>query len=127
MNIIILNTAGMPIYEQIKTQIKAAIFSGELQENELLPSIRQLAKDLRISVITTTRAYNELDQEGFIASVQGKGFYVRPKNEDLIREQSLREIEDRFTDAIRAAKNANISREELMSVFAAIAREETYE
>lgn len=127
MKIIILNTAGIPIYEQIKEQIKAAIYSGEIEENELLPSIRQLAKDLRISVITTTRAYTDLEQEGFISSVQGKGFYVCPKNSELIREQSLREIENGFTLAIKAAKNAGISKEELISMFKIIAGEEDYE
>ena len=80
MNIIISNTSGIPIYEQIKDQLKEAIFSGELKDGDLLPSIRQLAKDLQISVITTMRAYNDLEQEGFIVSVQGKGSYVKPKS-----------------------------------------------
>ncbi len=92
MKIVILNTAKIPIYEQIKEQIKAAIYSGELVEGEVLPSIRQLARDLKISVITTTRAYNDLEQEGFIVSVPGKGCFVMPKNSELIREQSLREM-----------------------------------
>ena len=73
MKIIISNTSGIPIYEQIKGQIKSAILSGEVEENELLPSLRQLARDLKISVLTTTRAYNELEQEGFVTNVQGKG------------------------------------------------------
>lgn len=127
MKIVILNTAGIPIYEQIKEQVKEAIYSGELTENELLPSIRQLAKDLKISVITTTRAYNDLESEGFITSVQGKGFYVSPKNTELIREQSLREIENGFTSSIKAAKNAGIEREELMNILDTIIKEEEYE
>ena len=127
MKIIILNTAGIPIYEQIKEQIKTAIYSGELAEGEMLPSIRQLARDLKISVITTTRAYNDLEQEGFIASVQGKGCFVKPKNDELIREQALRDIENGFAAAITAAKNAQISKEELYNIFEVIVREEEYE
>ena len=79
MRIIISNSSGMPIYEQIKEQIKEAILSGEVAEGDMLPSIRQLAKDLKISVITTTRAYNDLQQEGFVTNVQGKGCYVLPQ------------------------------------------------
>lgn len=127
MKIIILNTAGVPIYEQIKAQIKAAIYSGELEENEALPSIRQLAKDLKISVITTTRAYNDLEQEGFITSVQGKGCFVRPKNNELIREQALREIENGLINAVTAAKNAQIPKSELYEILSVIVKEEAYE
>lgn len=127
MKIIILNTAGIPIYEQIKEQIKTAIYSGELAEGEMLPSIRQLARDLKISVITTTRAYNDLEQEGFIANVQGKGCFVKPKNNELIREQALRDIENGFASAITAAKNAQISKNELYNIFEVIAKEEAYE
>ena len=127
MKIVILNTAGIPIYEQIKEQIKAAIYSGEIEENEALPSIRQLAKDLRISVITTTRAYNDLEQEGFIANVQGKGCFVKPKNNELIREQALREIENGFASAITAAKNIQLSKKELDEIFEFVAKEEAYE
>lgn len=127
MKIIVLNTAGIPIYEQIKEQIKTAIFTGELTEGEALPSIRQLAKDLKISVITTTRAYNDLEQEGFVASMQGKGFYVLPKDSELVREQSLREIESSFSAAITAAKNAGIFKNEILEIFNTIAEEEKYE
>jgi len=127
LKIIILNTAGIPIYEQIKEQIKTAIYSGELAEGEMLPSIRQLARDLKISVITTTRAYNDLEQEGFIANVQGKGCFVKPKNNELIREQALRDIENGFASAITAAKNAQISKNELYNIFEVIAKEEAYE
>ena len=103
MNIIISNIAGVPIYEQIKEQIKAEIINGSISEGDLLPSIRQLARDLKISVITTTRAYSDLEQEGFVVTVPGKGCYVLPQNTDLIREQKLREIENHLTDAISAA------------------------
>jgi GntR family transcriptional regulator len=127
LKIVILNTAGIPIYEQIKEQIKAAIYAGELAENEALPSIRQLARDLKISVITTTRAYNDLEQEGFIANMQGKGCFVCPKNEELIREKALREIENGFVAAIFAAKVTRIQKKELLDMFDIIAREENYE
>ncbi|MEM5770256.1 MAG: GntR family transcriptional regulator, partial [Bacillota bacterium] len=90
MKIVVSNRSGVPIYEQIKSQIKEAIFSGELREDDLLPSIRQLAKDLKISVITTARAYSDLEQEGFIVTVQGKGCYVLPRNKELARENALR-------------------------------------
>ena len=104
MNIIISNIAGVPIYEQIKAQVKSEIINGSISEGDLLPSIRQLARDLKISVITTTRAYSDLEQEGFVVTVPGKGCYVLPQNTDLIREQKLREIENHLTDAISAAK-----------------------
>ena len=93
----------------------------------MLPSIRQLAKDLKISVITTTRAYNDLEQEGLISSVQGKGFFVEPKNHELIREKALCEIESSFAAAIRIAKLASLPKKELQIIFNMIAREEDYE
>lgn len=127
MKIIIRNTSGNPIYEQIKEQIKAAIYLGDLKEGETLPSIRQLARDLKISVITTTRAYNDLEQEGFLASVPGKGFFVLPKNSQLIREQSLREIEAHFVAAIATAKQAGVSKEEFISMLETILKEEDNE
>jgi len=127
MKIIVQNTSGVPIYEQIKTQIKAAIFSDELKENDALPSIRQLAKDLRISVITTTRAYNDLEQEGFINSIQGKGCFVRKKDNKMIREQALREIESGLNTAVSAAKNAQIPKNDLYEVLSAVIKEENYE
>ncbi|MHC1695527.1 MAG: GntR family transcriptional regulator [Eubacteriales bacterium] len=113
MNIIISNSANIPIYEQIKQQIKSAVFDGGLEEGELLPSIRQLARDLKISVITTTRAYNELEQEGLIVTVQGKGCYVQPQNKDLMREQKLRAIEQSLSDAIATSRFIKLSNEEL--------------
>jgi GntR family transcriptional regulator len=127
VRIVISNSSGVPIYEQIKEQIKNAILSGEVAEGELLPSIRQLAKDLKISVITTTRAYSDLEQEGFVANVQGKGCYVLPKNSEMVREQLLRDIEGNFTAAINSAKIAKISRSELQSIFETILKEENYE
>ncbi|KNY29802.1 GntR family transcriptional regulator [Pseudobacteroides cellulosolvens] len=127
MRIVISNSSGVPIYEQIKEQIKNVILSGDISEGELLPSIRQLAKDLKISVITTTRAYGDLEQEGFVANVQGKGCYVLPKNSEMVREQLLRDIEGSFTTAINSAKIAKISKNELQGIFEAMLKEENYE
>lgn len=116
MNIVLSNSSALPIYEQIKEQVKAQILSGELQENEMLPSLRQLARDLKISVLTTTRAYNELEQEGFIASRQGKGFFVMSSSSALIREQLLREVEAGLLQAIQAAERAAMPAEELAAL-----------
>ena len=127
MRIIITNRLGIPIYEQIKEQIKTAILSDEICEDDMLPSIRQLAKDLKISVITTTRAYTDLEQEGFIVNVQGKGCFVLPKNSELVREQLLRKIEDGFLIATNAGKISKLSREELMQIFGIILEENHYE
>jgi GntR family transcriptional regulator len=124
VRIVISNSAGVPIYEQIKEQLRAAILGGEIAEGEMLPSIRQLAKDLKISVITTTRAYADLEQEGFVANVQGKGCYVLPKNSEMVREQLLRDIENSFLSAINTAKVARISRNELESIFETMLKEE---
>jgi len=117
LNIVISNLAGVPIYEQIREQIKNAIFSGELTEGTLLPSIRQLAKDLKISVITTMRAYGDLEQEGFVVNVQGKGCYVRPQNPELLREGKLREIEAGLSAAISAARLIKLSKKELTDIW----------
>jgi GntR family transcriptional regulator len=114
MRIIVSNRSGVPIYEQIKEQVKAAIFSGELNEDDLLPSIRQLARDLKISVITTTRAYADLEQEGFVVNVQGKGCFVLPRNTELARENALHRMEDGLQIAIAAAKNDGITIVELI-------------
>ena len=127
MTIIIKNSSGMPIYEQIKEQIKESILGDEMSEGELLPSIRQLAADLKVSVITTTRAYTELEQEGYIINVQGKGCYVAPKDSNLIREQLLRKIEDSFNTAINTARIAKMSREELQQLFQFTLEENKYE
>lgn len=100
MKILLSNKSDLPIYEQIKAQIKEQILSGEILENEFLPSIRQLAKDLGISVITTTRAYSDLESEGFIATLRGKGSYVLPKDSEMVREQYLKKIEEALMVAI---------------------------
>lgn len=114
MRIIISNRSGVPIYEQITEQIKRAIFTGELKEDDVLPSIRQLARDLKISVITTTRAYSDLEAEGFVASVQGKGCFVLPHNKELARESALHKMEERLISVIAAAKADGIEREEII-------------
>ncbi len=113
MNIIIRNASELSIYEQIRQQIRAAILSGELAPGEQLPSIRQMAKELRISVITTKRAYDELELEGFIEQVQGKGSFVRAQNAALIREEHLRQIEELLGKACLLARQAGISQQEL--------------
>lgn len=127
MKLLIRNTAGIPIYEQIKEQVKAAIYAGELCEGEALPSIRQLARDLKISVITTSRAYADLEQEGFLASVAGKGFFVLPQNSQLVREQALREMEEHLTAAIAASARAALSPEELIAALALLLKEDRYD
>ena len=113
MKLIISNVSGVPIYEQIKQQVKAAILSGELKEEEALPSLRTLAKDLKISVLTVTRAYTELEQEGFVKNVQGRGCFVFGSGSELMKEQLIRKVENSLTEAIKAAKIANLSNEEL--------------
>ena len=114
MRVVISNRSGVPIYEQIKEQVKAAIFAGELKEDDILPSVRQLAKDLKVSVITTTRAYSDLDAEGFVVNVQGKGCFVLPRNKELARENALFTIEGQLSGAITAAKAEGISKAELL-------------
>jgi GntR family transcriptional regulator len=113
MKLIISNISGVPIYEQIKRQVKSAILSGELQEEEMLPSLRTLAKDLKISVLTVTRAYTELEQEGFVKNMQGRGCFVMGRGSELIREQLICKVEDNLTEAVKAARMANLSTEEL--------------
>lgn len=113
MKLIISNISGVPIYEQIKQQVKAAILSGELKENDALPSLRTLAKDLKISVLTVTRAYTELEQEGFVKNVQGRGCFVLGGGSELMKEQLICKVENNLTEAIKAAKIANLSNEEL--------------
>lgn len=115
MNIVIKNKSDLPIYEQIKEQIKAQILQGKLSENEMLPSIRQLARDLRISVITTTRVYNDLADEGFIISVAGKGYFVAARNNELLRERMLCEMEHGLEIAIVNGRNAGLSDNEILS------------
>lgn len=127
VKIIVTNTSNKPIYEQIKEQIKEAILNNELQEGDALPSIRQLATDLRISVVTTTRAYSDLEQEGFVAVLQGKGCFVLPKNSELIREQLLRRVEEGFRAAVNAGRIAKLSRKEFIHIFDLILEENNNE
>lgn len=108
MKLILSNIAGVPIYEQIKTQVKEAILGGDLQEGDALPSLRRMARELKISVLTVNRAYGELEAEGFITNVQGRGAYVLPKGNDMVREQWLREMEDGLRTAIDAAKKSKL-------------------
>ncbi|HHU53338.1 MAG TPA: GntR family transcriptional regulator [Clostridiaceae bacterium] len=116
MNIQIKNSSNDPIYLQIKNQIRDAILNGELEADELLPSIRFLAKELRVSVITTKRAYDELEKDGFIHSVHGKGSFVAPQNLDLMRERFLKKIESNITEILRYAKLADVSHDELIEM-----------
>jgi len=116
MRILLSNSVGIPIYDQIKEQLKAQILSGELGEGEMLPSLRALARELRISVLTTTRAYNGLEQEGYIVSQQGKGFFVMPRNSALIQEQLLREVEQALQEAIQAGRRAGLGEQELIEL-----------
>jgi GntR family transcriptional regulator len=116
MNIIISNSSGQPIYEQIVSQIKSMIISGQLKEGEALPSMRLLAKELRISVITTKRAYDELEREGFIVSFTGKGSFVAGKNLELIKEQLLKEIEDHMQEIVKLSKDCGLKLDELIEM-----------
>lgn len=124
MRIVISNRSGVPIYEQIKGQIKEAILAGELEADELLPSIRQLARDLKVSVITTTRAYSDLEQEGFITNVPGKGCYVLPRNLELARENALFKMEEALSAAIAAAKAEGITTDEVIETLKVLWRNE---
>ena len=116
MNILIDNKSGTPIYDQIYPQIKGQIISGALKQDELLPSIRGLAKDLRISFITTKRAYEELEKEGFIYTLPAKGCYVAPKNVELLREENLKKIEEHIDEIVRLAASCNLSKQEIMEM-----------
>lgn len=117
MKIIISNQSELPIYAQIREQLKEQILNGRIPEGSTLPSIRQLAKEVGVSVITTTRAYNDLEAEGFIASMQGKGSVVLSTDNNLLKEQSLMRIEEGLTTAIETARIMGMSEEELLHVF----------
>ena len=117
VNIYIDNKSGSPIYDQIYSQIKAQIISGALREDEALPSIRNLAKDLRISVVTTKRAYDELEREGFIYTVAAKGCFVAPKNLELLREENLRQIEGKMEEIIKLAASLDLSTDDIVAMF----------
>ena len=112
----ILQNSGIPIYQQIAAQFKEDILSGKMKQGEYLPSIRGLAKDLRISVITTMKAYEELEKQGLITAVQGKGYYVNAQDSEMLKEQHMRKMEEHLTNAISAARIAGISNGELVEV-----------
>ncbi len=116
MTIFIDNRSGAPIYEQIYDQLKAQIISGALEEDALLPSIRSLAKDLRISVITTKRAYDELERDGFIYTVAGKGCFVAPKNTELLREENLKKVESMLAEVSRLAASCGLTRQDILDM-----------
>lgn len=123
MDIIISNSGGVPIYEQITRQMKGLILRGELKEGEALPSMRLLAKELRISVITTKRAYEELERDGFLENVPGKGCFVAPQNRELLREAQLRRVEEKLTQAIEEARRGAVSLEELKEMLTELYQE----
>jgi GntR family transcriptional regulator len=124
MDIIISNSNNQPIYDQISSQIKNKIISGELKEGDALPSMRLLAKELRISVITTKRAYEELERDGFITSITGKGSFVASKNLDFIKEEYLRKIEILMQEIVQLSSSCKLSLEELTEMLSLIYREE---
>ena len=124
MTILLDNQSGEPIYRQIAQQIKALILSGVLVPDTPLPSIRNLAKDLRISVITTKRAYDELEQQGFVYTLAGKGCFVAPLNLELLREEHLKQIESHLQEAVRLAETCGLSQEELLEMLRLLLQEE---
>ena len=124
MKILISNTSNLPIYEQIIHQIKDAVIAKELREEELLPSIRSLARDLQISVITTKRAYEELEKEGLIYSVAGKGFYVAKQNTDMLKEKKIQMLEGEMLRVVEEWKKAGLTKEELMDFLEVLFAEE---
>lgn len=117
LQILIDNKSGTPIYDQIYTQIKQQIIAGTLREHEMLPSIRGLAKDLRISFVTTKRAYEELEKDGFLYTIPAKGCFVAPKNVELLREEHLKEIEEHMEAIVQLAASCNLSNDELLDMF----------
>ena len=123
MNIIISNSSSIPIYEQIKTAIKQAIFSNKLKEEDILPSVRSMANDLKISFLTVKKAYDELEEEGYIKIVQGKGSFVAPKNLELIKEEKLREIQELIEKIYDISKISNITEDEIKELFKIIFNE----
>ncbi len=124
MKIIISNSSDLPIYEQISRQIKSQIMSGELKEGEPLPSIRKLAHELQISVITTKRAYDDLEREGFLDSVGGKGTFVSIQNMDLMREKKMKIVEDKLSEAVLQAKMLGIDLEALNAMLSLLFKED---
>ncbi len=124
MLIFINNKNGVPIYDQIYSQLKAEIINGSLKEDSPLPSIRNLAKDLKISVITTKRAYEELEKDGFIYTIPGKGSFVASKNTELIREENLRQIEEHLDEIMKLAKSCNLQKSDIISMLNILFEEE---
>ena len=124
MKIIVSNSANEPIYEQFVNQIKEMIIKGELKEGEALPSIRGLARDLSISVITTKRAYEELEKEGFIETVQGKGSFVALQNKELIKEKKLQIIEEKLSEIVKESRLLGISYDEIEEMLKILFEEE---
>ncbi|PJI08701.1 MULTISPECIES: GntR family transcriptional regulator [Clostridium] len=124
MDIIISNSSNDPIYEQIEKQIKNLIFNGELSEGEPLPSIRSLAKELKISVITTKKAYEKLEEDGFIDTVPGKGSYVAGQNKEILRENRIKVIEEKLTEAVEASKMIDLSLDELKEILEVLYKDE---
>ena len=116
----LLQNSGIPIYQQIADSFREDIMSGKLKQGEYLPSIRALARELKISVITTMKAYEQLESEGLVTAMQGKGFYVTSQDSDMMKEQYMRKVEENLQDAIDAAKVAGISKEELMETFSVL-------
>ena len=123
MDIIISNSSGKPIYEQIADQVKEQIMAGALAAGDALPSMLLLAKELRISVITTKRAYEELERDGFLENVPGKGCFVAPQNRELLREAQLRRVEEKLTQAIEEARRGAVSLEELKEMLTELYQE----
>ncbi len=113
LDVIISNNSEVPIYRQLKEQIKEAVLSGALKEGDILPSIRSLANETRVSVLTTRRAYEELEQEGFIKTVHGKGSFVASKSADFLREARLKEVEQKLTEAYEAGRTVGVKRQEM--------------
>ena len=116
----LLQNSGIPIYQQIADSFREDIMSGKLKQGEYLPSIRALARELKISVITTMKAYEQLESEGLVTAMQGKGFYVNSQDSDMMKEQYMRKVEENLQDAIDAAMVAGISKEELMETFSVL-------
>ncbi|MBD8025717.1 GntR family transcriptional regulator [Ureibacillus sp. Re31] len=124
MHIRLSNASDKPIYEQITQQIKQAILTGVLKPGEVLPSIRSLAKELKISVVTTKRAYSDLENDGFIETVAGKGSFVAERNQDFLREELLRQVEESLQKAVQTAKLAGMPKEELLELLSLLVEEE---
>ncbi len=124
MNIIISNSSDMPIFLQIKNAIKESIYNGDLTEEEQLPSVRSLANDLKISFLTVKRAYDELEKEGFIKTIPGKGSFIAPKNLELIKEEKLKEIQDLIEKIYEISKISNITANDVKEIFKIIFEED---